>query len=338
MTDDSPTDDLGAADAEAFEEWLDQAADSKGVSRQELMNQMLSSYWILDELTGLVGEAEFDGSADHRSPGPTDSTPETGADDSDPADSSESPSTEESIREIHVAIQELVNVQSSAADQQTTDSSASGAHPTFDEGVVSVVSDLQRQVGKFESKLDDVVDRQDTQFDRLSNELQLLLDRVNELERTRNRYAEKDEIDALADDVGELNSRLDELRATDEQLESRMDREFDSIEELFHRLLNALDDLDSDLEAATDSYRSELEPIQRRESERKRLEELKTDALRREIRRATCESCDQRVDLGLLESTACPNCTARFTGIDDSGWNPFRSPTLKTEMGRIDRS
>ncbi len=345
MTSDPPADDHGAADSEAFEEWLDQAADSKGVSRQELMNQMLSSYWILDELTGLVGETEFEGRADHRSPGPVESAPKAeGTNDSASDDSEgeqiENPSTEESIRGIHAAIQELIEAQTGAESKRSTEVRQFASVPPFDEGIVSVVSDLQRQIGKYESKLDDVETRQDSQFDRFSNEFQLLLDRVEDLERKQDEYAKNDDIDALAAEIGELDGRIEKRRTVDEklesryrELESRMDREFDSIEELFHRLLDALDDLDSELETATESYRDELEPIQQREVDRKRLEELKTDALTREIRRGTCENCGQRVDLALLESPACPGCTARFTGIEDGGWNPFRSPTLETETG-----
>lgn len=351
MTDDSPADDHGAADSEAFEEWLEQAADSKGVSKQEMMNEMLSSYWILDELTGLVGQSEFEGRSDHRTPSPVEAGPETEARSSshdfdsnersaeaESSEERESP-TEQSLREIHAAVQELIEAQS--AGERSTEDTAS----PFDEGVVSVVSDLQRQVGKFESELEDVQGRQDTQFDRLSNELQLLLDRVNELEHEQAGHAKQSDLETLTVKLNELDGQIEELetadetlKARDQELESRMDREFDSIEELFHRLLNALEELDSELEATTASYREKLEPIHQRETERTHLEELKTEALTREIRRGNCESCGQNVDLALLESPTCPNCSARFTGIGDSGWNPFRAPTLETEMGLKNRT
>jgi chromosome segregation ATPase len=323
----------GATDSESFEQWLDQAAESKGVSRQELMNQMLSSYWILDELTGLIdetgarGDRGFDGSA-----GATDGEAE--AEDVAEADGSmrdDDETTAESIRDIQTAIRELVESQNQTLDERRRTDEGAGERPAvFDEGIVAVVSDLQRQVGRFDGDLEEIEDRQDTQFDRLSNEIQLLLDRVNELERDQDRLADAEEVAALAGGLEELKEQVREVRAANEGLESRVDREFDSIEELFRRLLDAIDDLDSDLDAATQTYRSELEPIQERVSERDALKALKEEALRREIRHGSCESCDLSVDLALLESPDCPNCTARFTGIDDTGWNPFRSPTLET--------
>ncbi|MCQ4333677.1 hypothetical protein KM295_09345 [Natronomonas sp. F2-12] len=356
MTNDTPTDDRAGVDSASFEEWLEQAAESKGVPKQELMNQMLSSYWILDELTGLVGEAELQSGIDRQSKGPADpqSGSETGVQardtggnnqniptqspDSAPTEGSDGTSTEESIHEIQSAIQQLLEAQS--AEEESP-----GTAPTLDGGVVSVVSELQRQVGSFESKIDDIEDRQSSQFDRLSNEFQLLIDRVDELERQRDRFVERTELEPLSDDIRDLNDRLDDLRAenedlraANEDLESRVDREFDNIEDLFRRLLNAIDDLDAELDTATESVRDDLEPIERREAERKQLADLKTQALSREIRRGSCESCGQRIDLALLESPECPNCTARFVGVRDGGWNPFRSPTIEAERPPIDGS
>jgi hypothetical protein len=342
MTNDSPTDDRTAVDSASFEEWLEQAAESEGVPKQELMNQMLSSYWILNELTGLVGEAELEGGAGNRSgaadpprePQPEPSQDERGTDTGmeDPDDRpSDDSSTEESIREIHAAIQQLVESQSADDGENAPD-----AAPTLDGGVVSVVSDLQRQVGSFQSKLDDIEDQQGSQFERFSNELQLLIDRVNELEGRQDRFVERTELDSLTGDLRELNDQVEELRRANGELESRMDREFDSIEELFRRLLNELDGLDSELDTATESVRDDLESLQEREAERERLAELKTEAMSRGIRHGSCASCDQRIDLALLEAPECPNCTARFVGLRDGGWNPFRSPTIEAERPPID--
>ncbi len=356
MTKDPPADD-GDADSEAFEEWLEQAAESKGVPKQELMNQMLSSYWILDELTGLVGQTEFEGNMEHRSPGPVESPnpdggreteseiPESEADSDgakDEGENAERASTEESIREIQAAIGELIERQSAVEGQHPD-----GVANPLDGGVVSVVSDLQRQIGKFESKLDDAEARQSSQFDRLSNEIQLVLDRVNELERAQSTFVERGEFEAFVSETESVKTNLESIRTTTEELESRMDREFDSIEALFHRLLGALEELDSELdsvdtelrsaiESATESYREDLEPLQEREADRRRVEALKTSALQREIRRGTCESCTQTVDLALLESPVCPNCSARFSELGERSWNPLRSPKIKTERMQPD--
>jgi DNA repair exonuclease SbcCD ATPase subunit len=294
------------------------------------MNQMLSSYWILDELTGLIGETEARGGHEVSESSKAVDAEAEGRSADDPDGSVETDDgTAESLGEIQAAIRELIENQA-RDERRRADADALDRPPVFDEGVVAVVSDLQRQVGRFDGDLEDIEDRQDAQFDRLSNELQLLLDRVNELEREQDRFADAEAVAALAGDLEAVKDRVQEVRAANEGLESHVDREFDSVEELFRRLLDAVDDLDSDLDAATASYRDELKPIQGRLSKRDDLKALKTEALRREIRHGNCESCDLRVDLALLESPECPNCAARFTGIDDGGWNPFRSPTLET--------
>lgn len=343
MENNSPGEDETVS-SDSFEEWLEHAADSKGVSKQDLMNQMLSSYWILDELTGLVGETRGPnrGGAEHRSPGPTDSvvTSEAGnetasgptGEETAEADGSDDNSIEKNIEAIQASIRELIEDQSAVKREKKADTEATDEEPPdpLDGGVVAVVSDLQRQVGRFESKLDDIEDRQNAQFDRLSNELQLLLDRVSELELNREKFAEESDLDALADDVRNLDDRTRELQTQNHDFEAQIEREFDSIEGLFRRVLDALDDLDSELESTRESYRNELEPIKQRETARQRLEEFKNEALRREVRRGSCESCGQSVDIAMLESRSCPSCQTRFTGIDDSGWNPFKLPMLET--------
>ncbi len=342
MTNDTSTDDHGDAGSESFEQWLDQAAESKGVSKQEMMNQMLSSYWILDELTGLVNEAEtIEGDSQsggsQRTGSPTESGGTDPATEPEPAANPNSgDSMEETIREIHAAIRELLESQSAVGDRQSEDASEAILQPSsFDGGVVSVVSDLQRQVGKFESKVKDTKADQKTQFERLSGELQLVLDRVNELERNQDRFVEEEELEDLVN-VQEVRKELESLRTADEELEERVDREFDSVETLLSRVLDAIDGIDSDLEAATESYQSELEPLQQRQMDQERLEEIKSDAIRRDVRRGACENCGQGVDLALLEAPSCPSCSAEFEGIGEDGWNPFRSPTLQTESPPVD--
>jgi chromosome segregation ATPase len=358
MTNIPPADDGSEIDSDLFEDWLVQAADSKGVSKQELMNQMLSSYWILDELTGLVGETEANTT---RQLSPEDSAPasesvsrESERSESTDAASEEKPTetesaedetmetgsnedvTEERIREIQLAIRKLVEDQSEAEARASIDEESADS-PSADDETSRVVDELRQQCETLGSELDDLESRQDTQFDRLSDELQLALDRVNELEETQERLPDREDIEAIVDDIRTIDGRLEELHTADRELESRMDREFDSIEELFRRVLNTLDDLESELDATTESYQEDLEPIKERIKERKRLEELKNDALNRGVRKGSCERCDRTVDLALLESADCPNCTAHFTGIDDSGWNPLRPATLETGSAPTNR-
>jgi hypothetical protein len=87
MTDSPP-------DTELFAEWVSETAESRGVSEQELLNQLISSFWVLDELDSLRGEGGTLGEAGRQAvsepaeSGPTESGPtESGPTESGPTES-----------------------------------------------------------------------------------------------------------------------------------------------------------------------------------------------------------------------------------------------------------
>ena len=43
-------------DADAFQEWVTHTAESRGVDERELINQLVSAYWILDEMNDVGGD------------------------------------------------------------------------------------------------------------------------------------------------------------------------------------------------------------------------------------------------------------------------------------------
>lgn len=355
MTNEVQEDNQEAVDPNIFDEWLSQTADSKGLSKNELMDQMLSSYWILDELTELVDGVETGQGSTHPSVGPTELASEsntgaetTGADettepsstagDSPPAghtETSDATLSEENVREIQTAIRELIETQWTAELPQPSELAEYDSSTPSDQEADSV-SEIRDRLDILASDLEDIESRQDSQVERFTSELQLVLDRVDELERQQDQYASKSDIAALSEAIEKLNNRVETLRATTDNLGSEMDDEFDSVEKLFHRMLDALDDLDSDIESATESYKDELQPIQQRQAEQKQLEALKTEAMEHGVRTGVCESCGGDIDLTLLESPTCPNCTDHLIGIDDGGWNPFRSVTFETEGALTD--
>jgi uncharacterized phage infection (PIP) family protein YhgE len=344
MSENDPPEGSGEVnDTELFDEWLDQAADSKGIPKEELMDEMLSSYWILDELTELM-RTETERSTAASSTTPTHRGLDTEIDpelDSEPAlstpeskdegdESDEDGLSEEHLHEFQVAISKLIESQGTVDPRHSSGESQSDS-PASTETEDSASRDLHHQVEALDSKLEALDSRQDGQFERLSNELQLILDRVETLERDQDQFVAEDEIDALTSKIQEVDTQLKALRTTDDELASRMEREFDSIEQLFHRVIDALGDVESEVDAVTESQQSEMASLQQREAERKQLEKLKNGALVRGIKKGRCESCAQDLDLGLLESPECPDCGARFIGIGSSSWNPFKPPEIKTE-------
>jgi seryl-tRNA synthetase len=364
-------------ESKPLEEWLEHTAEARGVSKQELMDQMLSSYWILDELGDLVTETPSETTASSHSRHSSSSVESFSQSDTstnrqrDPPPNAgsdklaEPTATDERLQEIQTMIQHLIDAQQSLKPQPSRDENAvpSASQDRTETGVVRVASELQRQIGRVEAELDDVETQQETELDRLSSELRTLCDRVRCLETQYDDTADERAVEKLATDLDnqrrEVTEQLEELQATDAALETQIEQDFDTIETLFERLFNSLEDLDSEtgslradldsiqrqhdgmldaiekLQADTRAQQSELNSLQQRQTNHKRLKDLKTEAWKLGIREATCESCARKVDLTLLETSVCPNCSAQFTEVSDGGWNPFRSPKLSTEPASL---
>ena len=55
--DSSPVGGAHGFDSDALEEWVAETARQKGVSKQKLLDEILSSYWVLEELSGVVTDS-----------------------------------------------------------------------------------------------------------------------------------------------------------------------------------------------------------------------------------------------------------------------------------------
>ena len=53
-------------DADAFQEWVTHTAESRGVDERELINQLVSAYWILDEMNDVGGDVDGPSTAGSR--------------------------------------------------------------------------------------------------------------------------------------------------------------------------------------------------------------------------------------------------------------------------------
>ncbi len=139
-------------------------------------------------------------------------------------------------------------------------------------------------------------------------------------------------LDTLDETVDELDQTLDE-RVT--ALESDLQTGFENYEEILEYLLETTDTLQERLDTlaqATLQTRERLRDITGSQKEREAIEELKATANTRGISTAICESCENRVRIGLLTSPHCPHCGATFTGLEstDGLRGLFGSPRLTT--------
>ena len=301
--DSSPVGGAHGFDSDALEQWVAETARQKGVSKQKLLDEILSSYWVLEELSGVVTDssvADDARQADGQPPGEQTSDrrhESRGQRDSKEATASTSAEFAElksELQNLHTAIEGL------SQDHRTEES-------TEDTGVDDEFAALEGQLDDLSSA---VVDRQ----------------------------TETDEtVEALSERLGDLTQRLVDLEAavadnsTDHaDLEARLESEFDSIEQVLQHLLDTTDNIEFRLGAVSESRQEALRPIRARNEMRDAVAELKQEALRHGVSKGVCDNCDQTIDLGLLEVPTCPSCEQRFTGISKGGWLPFSKATINT--------
>lgn len=275
-------DDLGdrdSADAhESFQEWLQSVAASEGVSREEVLDQMMSSYWILSELSEMMGEADHSESAG----GPT-SIGQQPAPDQGQSDSDQSEAGVETELEQIIKLANLLNESSGSSHPPQQ-----GSNPQL--------------VGK---------------LDQLHDDMDQLVTRINELADDQHDPEsgtpdDSAQVEELADQVEELESEVSDLADTVGDNEERTDEKFDQVEDILEYLVGRVDEFDKRI----DDLANEVTLLASDEQGENTLAELKREANRKEIRTATCEACESEVDIGLLEAATCPNCNTQFDRLE----------------------
>jgi predicted nucleic acid-binding Zn-ribbon protein len=337
------------ADSETFQESVSHTADARNIDERELLNQLVSAFWVLDEINGLAPDADASGeSTDSSVPGdvpedvsenpaapsfyPVSSTP-TSSTRSD-AEDGDDPSTRSDAEDGDDPSETEPNESLRREFDELRDS----IHAQFD--MAQSVVELRRQVGDLSLDVDKQRSRQEQFTDRITDDLTRLNRQVEELKTdagddTADLERRVDEIDAGLDELesnyhelqGWIDEEFHELESNFEEFERWVDGEFDEIEALFERLLETTDDFEARLDDVTHS----IEDVSTFEESQRDLADLRREAFRLGVDEGRCESCDSAVDLSMLSEAACPSCERTFDGIDPSeSWNPFAKPTLRT--------
>ncbi|WP_143040790.1 hypothetical protein [Halopenitus malekzadehii] len=347
------------ADAEPFADWVAETAAARGVSEQELLNQLVSALWVLDELDNLrrgSGDGS-DGDGEDRSGSSTaeDSVAVPGFDSSDVGtEDADAEKSAAETAETGVGDDDRDHTTASVADDAVSDAAEDDADTdsTEDDTAAGMAGDrqdvleallesadvasgsgstpdthrLERHLHDLSLDVEDQRKRHDRYTDRISDEITRINGRVRSLEESTERFLTADDLDPYATETA-VDREIGDL-------EDWIDSEFDDIEALFEHVLSMVDDLESrldDREAAIRSaFESELASIRSRLDDRDRLAALRREAMTTGIRTAACADCGETVDLALLEAPRCPDCTATFRAVEPAGWNPFASATLRT--------
>ena len=102
-------------------------------------------------------------------------------------------------------------------------------------------------------------------------------------------------------------------------IERRLSAGFENYEEILEYLTESSDEHGSKLDrlgSAVVALRSRLSALEREADEREAVADLRREANRHGVTKATCESCGETVRLGLLDDPHCPHCDSPFDGLD----------------------
>lgn len=192
MGNDSADDHRIDADPSEFEEWLDQQAVAEGISKDELFQQLISSYWTVNEMSELLGETDKG-----------ESTAEPGV-----GDDSGSTRTDTSEADLVTEVEELRERVAVLEDELATESE----HSTRVVGTVKVLID---RVDELESQLSEVESVSDARTTELSEELDSV-----ESSLTEEQAALRSRLDS---EFSDLRVILEHLLAATDGLDDRID-------------------------------------------------------------------------------------------------------------------
>jgi len=303
MSDDSPDAGDGTTTT-SFEEWLTQHAASQGISREELFERLISSYWTLNELTQLLDDSERGTSAltDEAVGGAEEPTPfdadavgnaATGTDGrrSPNHGSEEKPEQSASLAEQFESLEERVD------DLQAEIEAETERGQSLDEVTAAVATRLT----EIEAELDEVTAAVDTTQESLTEQYDSLTARIDSLESVVDRKHAK------------VTSEQSDLAAQQDEMRSRIDAEFGNLETILKYLVSQTDELEADLTVAEKRSRDAVSSLQ---WERDRLQTIKRDAADLDVHEGACESCEETIDLDLLSRPYCPHCETTLSGVE----------------------
>lgn len=224
---DDPHVDNEAIDSQALEEWVEKTAETKGISRGEVLDQMLSSYWILEELTGMMDEAKAEGELRGTE---TESKNEMNGGSKTPSGSTTNSADEEDglfpdgdfsdlISEFQELRTAILESQERQHQFQGSDRSPTGGRRTDRQSIPSVtdgrleyaISDLRDRIRTLSDRIEEVESGHEEDIEELETDVEETITLLDELEEgIEEDLATKSELRTVRDDVGDRVSRLDE--------------------------------------------------------------------------------------------------------------------------------
>lgn len=214
---------------------------------------------------------------------------------------------------------------------------------TLDNQLAELQNEQGQRVDQIVEELDELWSEQERQVEQIFDEVQLLSGRLENLDDRLDDAASSSAVESLSERTdkelegvhhrtAELEETVREMRSEYDAFEANVDAEFDGIESVFERLFDDIDDIEAEFEELRSSYGEDMHALRQQNRRQQRLAELKKRAANIGVTKASCENCDETINIGLLETPRCPHCEQSCVELSKgSGWNPFSSPVLHTE-------
>lgn len=278
MSNDPPDDRDGSPKTTSFEEWIEQQAETKGVSRQELFEQLVSSYWTVNEMAELIDNpgddavlpksAPDDFSDDRASDVGTDADPDS---DSNPDSTSRAEDVGSELDDID-SVEELRNrladLEAESEAVRSTGRSGGELIETLADRLTWLEADLSSNRlgdrGPAKSDSSGVSDAASARHSPATAELRdrvdALSDRLEGIEEDladdQERIQSQDEfLEAVAERLSRIDARVDDLAS-----EVAADRE--SLADRVDEVESDISDLDGDVEGVHQSLADRIEDLE----------------------------------------------------------------------------
>lgn len=304
-------------DSEALGAWVAETAAKKDISEGELLDEILSSYWVLEELSDVIVDQEVDSESDTEENPIDAAVPDRQPKAREPA----TPETQPRTRSVE-------------PQPKSTDDK-------------SEISGIEQELEKLRTVINELADNEDSPeggADEAGDEIDPaeMFDDVTDGESKPDRLIGGGAIEEIDAELVEVRSQLDsietelgrnvaELEEDQAHLEAWIKNEFDNIENVLEHLLSTTDNIEYRLGSAMEASREQIEPLQKAHAAQQQLNTLKSEAIKKGVETAECDDCSCEVSIGMLPEPNCPECGRKFTGVEDSGWWPLSTDTLRTD-------
>lgn len=287
--------------SDSVEEWLEEIAQVEGLSREETLEDLVSSYWRLEEIFHLLQDTDID--LDRSKDSPT-----KGAF----ASESDLDELRSQVNRIARELEEGETTDETLGELQRAVTSLDSRLETTQNQLSKVSDELSGLLDSPLAEADDITERL-TNFERRLNRLESNVSEVDgRLEDVAESAISEAQFDAYAREIGSVQETL---RNEHRSLKELVRNEFGNIRTILTYLLKTSGDDD---ERSRPAHREFEDDVREHLEQQATLASILRTANRAGIRNAKCSNCGQTVDLSLLENPFCPDCERAFEGLESS--------------------